>query len=443
MGNAEGGDTEGGAPTGMAARPDSLKALAALAAKSFPALGRRNFRIFWLGQMVSLIGTWMQNVGQSWLVLELTGSPAKLGIVSAVQFLPIMTLSLFAGPFVDRFPKRRTLLFTQSALMLLALALATLTATKVVQYWMVLVLAFLLGMVNLIDVPTRQSFVFELTGREAIMNGVSLNSAAFNAARIVGPAVAGLAIEAIGIAPCFFLNGLSFVAVIAALLRIDAPPKAAPSGGAGGLSGVLASAREGLSYIASRREIALPLSLMAVISTLVINYNIFVPNFARGALGRGASGYGFLMTSLGLGSLVAAFALALRGGKGPSRLQLYGGAAGMCVAVLACGLQRDYALTCVLLCLTGFCTISFAASTNASIQLASDDAHRGRVMSVFSLVFGGVTPIGALYAGMVTEAAGAAACMALSGASGLAAVVAMLLAARRKEARRKAARRIN
>ena len=432
MENTEGRDIDGGAPPEGGARRLRPASLAAVIATGFPALGRRNFRIFWLGQLVSLVGTWMQNVGQSWLVLELTGSPAKLGLVSAVQFLPMMTLSLFAGTFVDRFPKRRTLIFTQSALMLLAFALATLTATKVVQYWMVLVMAFLLGMVNLIDVPTRQSFMIELTGREALMNGVSLNSAAFNLARIVGPAVAGLGIEAIGIAPCFFLNGLSFVAVIAALLRIDAPPKVAPSGGPGGFAGVLASARDGLSYIAARREIALPLSLMAVLSTVVINYNVFVPSFAREVLGRGASGYGFLMTSLGLGSLIAALTLALRSGKGPSRLRLYGGAAGMCVALLACALQRDYALTCVLLCLLGFCTISFSASTNASIQLSSDDAHRGRVMSAYSLVFGGVTPIGALYAGTVTEAAGVAACMAISGSAGLAAVAVMLLTARRR-----------
>ncbi|HNY16602.1 MAG TPA: MFS transporter, partial [Treponemataceae bacterium] len=184
----------------------------------FPALYQRNFCIFWIGQCVSVIGTWMQNVGQAWLVLEMTGSAAKLSVVTAAQFVPMMALSIFAGPFVDRFPKRKTIIATQSALAVLALALAVLTLTGVIRYWMVIVLAVLLGMVQLVDNPTRQAYIIEMSGRDALMNAVSLNSASFNLARIVGPAVAGLAIEAIGIAPCFFVNALSFVAVIVALL---------------------------------------------------------------------------------------------------------------------------------------------------------------------------------------------------------------------------------
>lgn len=395
----------------------------------FPALEQRNFRLFWLGQCVSVIGTWMQNVGQSWLVLELTGSAAKLSVVSAVQFVPMMFLALFAGPFIDRFPKRRTLIITQAALAILALALAIITATHIVQYWMILVLAFLLGMVQLVDNPTRQAYVIELAGRESLMNAVSLNSAAFNLARILGPAVAGLLIEAIGIAPCFFLNALSFVAVIAALLAVDTPPVVSGRP-VESLRDVLSSVGDGLRYIGKRRQIALPLVLMAVISIFVINYSVFVPTFARINLGRSASGYGFLMTAMGIGSLIAALALAVRSGKGPSPVRLFGGAAGCAAAILLCGLQRDYALSCVLLGITGFCTISFSASTNATIQLASDNEHRGRVMSVYSLVFGGVTPIGALYAGAVSEATSPATCMAISGAVGLVAAIAAILFAR-------------
>ena len=397
----------------------------------FPALAQRNFRIFWTGQLVSVVGTWMQNVGQSWLVLELTGSAAKLSLVTAVQFLPMMLLSLFAGPFIDRFPKRRTLIFTQSALAILALALAIITGTHIVRYWMILVLAFLLGMVTLVDNPTRQAYVIELSGRGALMNAVSLNSAAFNTARILGPGVAGLLIEAIGIAPCFFLNALSFLAVIIALLFIDAPPRVG-SLAVGNVREMIASARDGLAYIRERSEIARPLLLLAIVSTVVINYNVFVPTFAKITLGRGASGYGFLMTSMGIGSLIAALALAVRSGAGPSPTRLFGGAVGLCTAILACGLQRSYALSCVLLGLTGFATITFSASTNATIQLTSDDEHRGRVMSVYSLVFGGVTPIGSMYAGLVSELAGPAACMALSGAIGLAASAFILIGGRRK-----------
>jgi len=413
-------------------------------AKYFPALGKRNFRIFWLGQCVSLVGTWMQNVGQSWLVLELTGSPAKLGLVSALQFLPMMLFSLVAGPFVDRFPKRKTLVATQGALLVLALALATLTATGLVRYWMVLVLAFLLGMVNLVDVPTRQSFVIELAGRESLVNAVSLNSAAFNLARIFGPAAID---RYAGYAADIHKAGqhlLDIIAVIAALLAIDAPPLVGESR-TGSVCEVLASVKEGLSYIKGKREIALPLVLMALISTFVINYNIYVPTFARGPLGRGASGYGFLMTAMGAGSLAAALLLATRSGaaaakgKGtaPGAARLFAGAIGMSACLALCGLQRSYALTAALLALTGFCTIVFTASANAGVQLASDDAHRGRVMSVYSLVFGGVTPVGSLYAGSLTDAAGPAAAMAASGAVGLAASLAIGLAARRRRAARR------
>ena len=193
---------------------------------------------------------------------------------------------------------------------------------------------------------------------------------------------------------------------------------------------ILASAGDGLSYIRERGEIALPLILMAVISTVVINYNVFVPTYAKISLGRSASGYGFLMTSMGIGSLIAALTLAVGSRSGPSRLRLFGGAVGLCASILACGLQRDYFVSCILLGLAGFSTISFATSTNATIQLASDDEHRGRVMSVYSLVFGGVTPIGALYAGLVSEVAGPAFCMALSGAIGLAASAFLLLGRR-------------
>lgn len=396
-----------------------------LGGRYFPALGQRNFRIFWTGQCVSVIGTWMQSVGQSWLVLEMTGSAAKLSVITAAQFLPLMLFSLLAGPFIDRFPKRRTLIITQSVLGLLALVLAVITWTGVVKFWMVLTLAVLLGMVQLVDNPTRQAYVIELAGRGSLMNAVSLNSAAFNLARILGPAVAGLLIEAIGIAPCFLLNALSFLAVIVALSRIDTPPLASDRP-VESVSDVLSSVKEGLAYIRKRREIALPLTLLAVVSLFVINYNILVPTFAKMSLGRSASGYGFLMTSMGIGSLAAALTLAVKSGAGPKPLRLYGGAAGAALCLLACGLQRSYPLSCVLLAITGFCTISFTASTNASIQLASDDEHRGRVMSVHSLVFSGVTPIGAIYSGEVSESAGPAFCMVLSGAIGLAAVAAIL-----------------
>jgi MFS family permease len=387
--------------------------------KYFPALYQRNFRLFWLGQWVSVIGTWMQNVGQDWLVLELTGSPSKLSIVAALQFLPMMVLTLFAGPFIDRLPKRKVLIATQTSLAVLALALALITWTHVVQYWMILILAFLLGMVQLVDNPTRQSYVIEMAGRDALMNAVSLNSVVFNLARIMGPAIAGLMIEAIGIAPCFFINALSFVAVIGALLLIKTAPVVSNKP-IQTVRDVLASSKEGLAYIKARPKIALPLILMAVVSTFVINYTIFVPTFTKINLGMGASAYGFLMTAMGAGSLLAALALAVRSGQGPGRLRLFGGAAGACAGILLCGLQRNFMISCALLAFVGFCSVSFTASTNVTIQLESENEYRGRVMSIYALVFGGVTPIGSLWTGIVSDATSPATCMTISGCIGLA-----------------------
>ncbi len=400
--------------------------------RNFPALGHRNFRLFWGGQCVSLIGTWMQNIGQSWLVLKLTGSPMKLGVVSAVQFLPVLLFSLFAGPFVDRFPKKRMLLFTQSMLMILAFVLAALTGFGIVRYWHVLVLALLLGLTNTLDVPTRQSFIIEMVGREDLMNAISLNSTMFNLARIVGPAVAGLMIGAIGIAPCFVLNGLSFIAVIAALTRIDSgdsQEKTAAAATAAGkkkleLASLLRDTGEGLRYIGGKPGILWPLALLGGMSLFVLNFSVVIPVFARDSIGGDATEYGFLMTAMGIGSLAGAVTLAVKSSGGPKIGRLLVGAFGMSAFSLLIGLQGNFALSCALLILTGFFTILCTTQANVLVQIRSEDRMRGRVMSVFSMVFGGVTPIGSLYAGALIEAAGAAFCLVASGIIGLVMAVA-------------------
>ncbi|HUX37939.1 MAG TPA: MFS transporter [Rectinemataceae bacterium] len=402
-----------------------------IVARYFPALGRRNFRLFWFGQIVSLTGTWMQNIGQDWLVLQLTGSAAKLAAVSAMQFLPMMLFSVFAGPFIDRFPKRRTIIVTQSILAVLALVLALIVWFHVAQYWMILVLAFLLGMVTLVDNPTRQAFVIELAGRDVLMNAVSLNSAAFNSARMFGPAVAGLLIELLGIAPCFFLNALSFLAVIGALLKVDTPNRVGASP-VGSLKEVIASVGEGIAHVRSRPAILRPLLLMGVLSTFVINYNVFVPTFAKINLGQNASGYGFLMTALGIGSLIAAISQAARSKSGPSQFRIWLGAAGMSGAILLVGLQRSYPLTALLLAFAGFFTITLSTSMNTSIQLAAADDYRGRVMSLWSWVLGGVSPIGSLWAGSVSELSSPAVSMAVSGGIGLVFTAVMFFLTKRK-----------
>ncbi|MDP2791357.1 MAG: MFS transporter [Rectinemataceae bacterium] len=418
--------------------------------RNFPAFGHRNFRLFWVGQCVSLIGTWMQNIGQSWLVLKLTGSPMKLGLVTAIQFLPVLLFSIFAGPFVDRFPKKKMLLFTQSMLMLLAFALAALTGFGLVRYWHVLVLALLLGFTNTLDIPTRQSFIIELVGRENLMNAVSLNATMFNLARIIGPAVAGIMIGAIGIAPCFVLNGLSFIAVIIALTRIgtgsapgnaagkaqekvgkqSATSRSAASQEAGEddppevsrrfeLSALLRETGEGLRYIESKPGILWPLALLGSLSLFVLNFNVIIPVFARDIIRGDAAEYGFLMTAMGIGSLAGAVTLAVKSSSGPKIARLLAGAFGMSAFTLLIGLQRSFLLSCVLLALTGFSTILCTTQANALVQIRSEDGMRGRVMSVFSMVFGGVTPIGSLYAGALIEGAGPAICLVVSGIIGL------------------------
>jgi MFS family permease len=402
----------------------------------FPAFSHRNYRLFWFGQCISLIGTWMQTIGQSWLVLKLTDSPFKLGLVSAVQFLPMMIFSLFAGTFVDRFPKRTVLLITQASLAILAVVLATLTYFNVVQYWHVLVLAALLGLVNTLDMPTRQSFFVELVGREDLMNAIALNSTIFNLARILGPAVAGFLIGAVGIGICFYLNALSFLAVIIGLWLMDIKPNVTHAPGQS-IKGILKDIFEGLSYIKTRDIILQPLLLLAVTSMFVMNFNVLVPFYATHNLGQDAAGYGFLMTSMGMGSFLGALILAAKSKAGPCMKFLLYGAAGMSFLLAAMGLEHNYILACFTLLMLGFCAIAFTTLVNSTIQLNTDDHMRGRVMSVYSLVFGGVIPIGSIYAGKLTEVVGAPSSMFISGIIGMLAVgfVAVMLFKSRKRLR--------
>src|SRR5665647_804617 len=349
-----------------------------------PALSHRNFRLFWTGQCISLIGTWMQNIGQAWLVLQLTNSPFKLGLVTAMQFLPMMLFALFAGTLVDRFPKKTVLIFTQASLAILATVLASLSYFKVVQYWHVLVLAALLGIVNTLDMPTRQSFFVELVGKEDLMNAIGLNSSVFNLARILGPAVAGFLIALVGIGVCFYLNALSFLAVIVGLKMMDIKAPIVKLSENKSLKNILVDIREGLTYIKSITLIFYPLLLLAIISIFVFNFNILVPIFAMQNLNQNAAGYGFMMTSVGIGSFIGALIITARSKTGPRLKYLLGGALGMSLFLAVLGFETNYILACVTLLLLGFCSIMFTTLVNSIIQLTADDSMRGRVMSVYS-----------------------------------------------------------
>src|SRR5512145_1303655 len=270
------------------------------------ALNHRDFRLFWTGQLISLIGTWMQSVGQSWLVLELTNSPFRLGLIGALQFGPILLFSFVSGAISDRVRKRRLLLGTQAALMLQALTLAVLVWSGHVQFWHVAVLAGLYGLATTLDMPSRQSFIAHLVPRGDLMNAIALNSAVFNGARVVGPAAAGLLVARYGTAVAFLLNGLSFLAVLAALATIRTEGAPRPRRG----PGMRAEIAEGVRYAAGTARVALVMGLLLVVSLFVVNMNVLVPLIARDVLHEGAHGFGLLMAWLGVGAVVRALAVA-------------------------------------------------------------------------------------------------------------------------------------
>jgi MFS family permease len=374
--------------------------------RGWRALRYRNYRLFFSGQLVSLIGTWMQSVAQGWLVLQLTGDPIYLGLVAVAQFTPVLILGLFGGVLADVLPKRQTLIVTQIAAMLLAFILFALTVTNNVTVAHVLILALLLGCVNAVDMPTRQSFGVVMVVRGDIGNAVALNSAVFNGARVVGPALAGLVIGATSIAVAFLINGLSFVAVIVAYIRMDqATLSPAPRlTSANTVAGVMTHLRVGLVYTRATPAILVPIVVIGLVSAFGMNFGVLIPPLARDVLHVGATGYGFLMAATGVGSLIAALSIAF--GR-RNRLAYIGlGAALTGVAELVLAASGSFALSLVAMFATGLGAIGMAATANTAIQLTVPDELRGRVMSVYTTVFAGSTPIGGLVAGAMASALG-------------------------------------
>ena len=387
----------------------------------FSALSHRNFRLFWTGQCVSLIGTWMQSIAQNWLVLQLTGSAFRLGLVSAAQFLPLLLFSLYGGVIADRYPKRNILLLTQSLLLCQAVVLAALTWTGVVRYEHVMALAFGLGMINSLDMPTRQAYVMELAGREDLMNAVALNSAAFNAARLVGPALAGLIMGRFSTAACFSVNACSFLAVLAGLFAIPPGGKAE----CGPDRGVWRGIADGARYISRTAQIAEPLLLLGWLSVFAMNFGVLIPSFARFTLHGGPGVYGLLMSAMGAGAMIGALTLAALSRCGPKRWILALAGFGLCVTQIALLRLCVFPLAAAVLFFTGFAMVFFNASTNSTLQIEAGAEYRGRVMSVYSLFLGGLTPIGSLFAGAVTQRTNPAVALAVGGTVGLAGLLVM------------------
>lgn len=357
----------------------------------------RNYRLFFAGQLTSLMGTWITNVAQGWLVYSLTHSPLLLGVVSFAGQVPVFFFSAFGGMIADRFERRRLLLFTQSAAMAQSLALAVLTLTHLVQVWMVVVLALFQGLVNAFDVPIRQAMTVEMVGKEDLRHAISLNSMMFNLARVIGPSIGGLLIAAVGTGWCFAIDALSYAAVLAGLALMQFPPRRiAPQGN--GLKAVQA----GLRYAFGQREIRMSLVLVALVSMFGAAYLSLLPAFARDVLHQGSEGLGLLYSAVGLGALGGAYTLA----RVPDRhlfLTPVVAAAGFGLFLMAFSGSQWFALSLALLMPAAFCLMLLGGSTNTIIQLLSRDDMRGRVVSLYAIAFMGVMPWGSLALGWVAE----------------------------------------
>jgi predicted MFS family arabinose efflux permease len=366
--------------------------------KGYAVLRIRNYRLFWLGQWISLIGTWMQSVTQAWLLTRLTDSPLALGLLGAATSAPLLFLVLFGGMVSDHANRRRVIIVTQVLLMVQAMILAGLTLTGHVQPWHIIALAAVLGAINAFDIPARQSFVVELVGAEHLPNAIALNSTGFNVARVVGPAVGGLLVAAVGEGTCFLLNGLSYLAVLAGLWMID-PAKLHHRQREPRAPGALWG---GMTYVAQRAELRHILALVGVISAVAISYRTFLPAMARDALHVGAWRYGLLMAAAGLGAGCGGIVLAgLRMRVDHYRQLLPAGLFVFALALAAFALSRHYALSLLLLALVGCGGISYFNASNTLVQLAVDDAYRGRVMSLYTLMHQGTATFGSLAIGVI------------------------------------------
>jgi MFS family permease len=376
----------------------------------FRALRHRNFRIFWNGQFISLVGTWMQSVAQLWLMHRLTGSAFMLGLVSFLQFLPVLAFSLWAGVIADRVDKRRFLLITQWASLAQALTLALLTSFGLIEPWMLLVLALVFGVIGAFDLPARQAFIFDLVGREDLPNAIALNSAAFNTARVFGPAVAGVLVTTVGESACFWTNAVTYTAVIWSLYRIQPGPRTVTAYEGGALRRI----GRGLEYIRGVKSIRNLLILLGVAGGLGFQYLVLLPVYAKDILHAGPGTYGMLVTSFGVGSLLAAGWMTRRLDRWGLRRNLLVGLTTAAIGLGVFAWSRSLPLSLAMGFLAGFGLILYVASTNTLLQLTTEDRFRGRVMSFYTLMLVGTAPLGAILSGGIAQWLGAPAATTVS-----------------------------
>jgi MFS family permease len=377
----------------------------------FSSLKIKDFRIYWLGMFISLIGTWIQTVAQSWLVFELTNSAFLLGLVGFLGSIPLFLLSLFGGVVADRMNKRIILIFTQTAFMVLAFVLAALTQARLITPFQIMLIAVLNGMVMAFDGPSRQAMVVELVGKEHVLNAIALNSIAFNSSRIIGPAFAGILVAAIGMSGCFYINGISFLAVIIALflIRIKGIPKNDKNNSA------IKDFKEGLKFIKNNRIILILIIMVGFISLFGISYAILMPIFARDVLEVGVKGLGFLMSSAGVGALIAAFILARLGDFKYKGKFLILSSLVFSFSLTLFSLSRVYLFSLIALVLMGGASVSAIALINTLLQTSVSNEFRGRVMSAFMFTFAGIMPFGNLLAGGLAQVWGVSVTVAVSG----------------------------
>ncbi|WP_125604588.1 MFS transporter [Lapidilactobacillus bayanensis] len=368
---------------------------------TFSSLRSKNFRYFWIGQCVSVMGTWVQRTAQTWLVYEMTKSAFLVGLLSACQFAPILMFTLVAGSLIDRYPKRRILMITQAGFLILGVIMTALVYLKIVQYWQVLLIAVGYGILQSFDTPTRQSFVVELVGHKDLMNGISLNSTVFNLAKIAGPSLAGLLMVKFSVGFCFLVDAISYLAVLLGLFLIKQEHAVASHSH----RRIWNDVKDGLSYVWSHAEIRLSAELMIVICTLNYNNNVIIPIYAKTVLHSGAQVYANLLSATGIGSLIAAFLMSYLARFGLQR-NIY-----LMVGISTAILQalmifvHSYGLAMIVMVAVGFCNMIFLNQSNASFQFDIPNELRGRVMSVYVLLNQGTTPIGSLYVGGIMDVA--------------------------------------
>lgn len=366
----------------------------------FAALSSKNFRYFWIGQCISLIGTWLQNTALSWLVLTITRSAFLVGLFNAVQFTPQLVLSLFAGAVVDRFPNKKLLIGTQSLLMTLAFLLFICIWTKFINYPLLLIFGLALGIINTFNMPTRQSFVIELVGQDLLVNAIALNSLNFNLARVVGPAIAGVLLKNVGMAVCFLLNAVSFIAVLIGLFLIDVGLKLTMK--KDNTDKMIKDILDGLRYAKDNTVIIKTIVLVLIMNIFVMNFNVLIPLYTKYVLRRDEAGYGFLLSSIGIGALLGALFVAATSRR-PILKRLYFALIMCSIILIVTGLNRYFVISPFLFGTEGFFMILFTTTANSNLQLSSDDEHRGRVMSLYTLVFAGTTPIGSIISGTFAQ----------------------------------------